>query len=307
MFRRAHLQKPTNLLATGGAACRAAGGERACLSSSSPRSASILDTACFGEPRSRTSFPSRSPPRVRRLLRSRGTGFSSCRDPSHGVSARFNLNGELGALARTSPIRRRSAATRRTPPGVLRVVARQTNAPHERFRARQHAIKTGHKCPSALSSSVYASAPPETSERATTALPCLAAERLASPPPRPGASSWSPLGSRPLLLAPRSHALAFESPGWHCQAPGTTPAARPLPRLVTVFAHSVTSVEGLPLRLLSYVPGSRPAIVSAHLQRGAAISAYETRSSAYPPTTTLPCSATSPSELTDKPLRAFHG
>jgi len=184
--------------------------------------------------------------------------------------------------------------------------ANQCTAPSA-FALRRHAIKTGQECPSALSLSVCVSAPPETPERATTALPCLVETRLSSSRPWPGASSWSPLGSRPLLLAPRSHALAFESPGRLGQAPRTTPAARPLPRLVTVFAHSVTLVEGLPLRSSSYVPGSRQAIVSARLRGGAAISAYETRSSAYPSTTTLPDSAPSPSELTDKPLRAFHG
>lgn len=178
----------------------------------------------------------------------------------------------------------------------------------ERLRARAARHQDGSRVP--VSAFVVGLRPGTTRRRPNgPRLPCRAWSRRGFPlldlgQELPPGHRWAPAH---FLLAPRSHALAFESPGRLGQAPRTTPAARPLPRLVTVFAHSVTLVEGLSLRSSSYVPGSRPAIVSARLRGGAAISAYETRSSAYPSTTTLPDSAPSPSELTDKPLRAFHG
>ena len=190
----------------------AAGGERACLSSCSPPFGIHPGRRCSGEPRLRPPFL-RVHLRVRQLLvESRPTGFPVVATPDMGspyFQPERTSRRACAHLERPSSFRCHSQILSRGPASrseanqctasafaLGSTPSRRVTSARQRFRRRSHA-----------------SAPPETSERATTALPCPAAKRRTSPPPRPGASSWSPLGSRPLLLAPRSCALAFEPPG----------------------------------------------------------------------------------------------
>lgn len=82
-------------------------------------------------------------------------------------------------------------------------------------------------------------------------------------------------------------------------APGTTPAATDVARLVMSFDHGVTSVGAKAPRPTGYVRGSRLAIVSSRSLRGP-FRRTEYRSSLLPSRPTFPCSAPSLCDLTGK-------
>lgn len=192
-----HTSKAVNLLAAGGAACGRQEASEPAQARARLRSASILDAAAlvnlvFDLLSFAFTFAYGS------SSSSRGRLVSQLSRPQTWGLRTFNLNERLGALARTSSVRRRSAATRRSSPEDLRVEARQTNAPRAPSRsAARH--QDGSQVP--VSAFVVGLTPRHHPRRPNgPRLPCRARRRRGEPLPHRGQElppglRWAPAHS----------------------------------------------------------------------------------------------------------------
>lgn len=89
------------------------------------------------------------------------------------------------------------------------------------------------------------------------------------------------------------------------QAPGITPAAEEVPRLVMVVTLTFTSLAGVTRRAIVVCPRFRNGIVSRVTHSD--FEGQKPKAPLYPSTMVLRGSAPSPSALTGKPFQASHG